>query len=191
MNTLAERKIPFVLRLRENQYLQREGYAAMTIAAIASRLETGGSVILKQPCKLGHAPAAPSVRIVILRLAPDELLALATPANPRKALARYRARWRIETLFANLKSKGFDLETTLMALLALAVALAAKSGQAAHARKPIPIKKHGRRAQSLFGLGRAIFCKTLAGTNLQEIANFLRRLLANNGQTKPLKQCQV
>jgi Transposase DDE domain len=201
MNTLAERNIPFVLRLRENQYIQRDGYAAMTIAAIASRLETGATLILKQPCKLGRSPAAPSLRIVILRLAPDELLALATPANPRKALARYKARWRIETLFANLKSKGFNLEAThltdlgklatLMALLALAVALAAKSGHAAHARQPIPIKKHGRRAQSLFGLGRAILCKTFASPSLPEVENFLRRLLTSNAPAASLKQCQV
>jgi hypothetical protein len=198
MNTLAERKIPFVLRLRENQYVQREGYAAMTVAAIASRLEPGKTVILKQLCKLGRTADAPGLRIVILRLATDELLALATPAEPRKALARYKARWRIETLFANLKSKGFDLEAThltdlgklatLMALLALAVALAAKSGSAAHVRNPIPIKKHGRKARSLFGLGRAILCKTLACEDLAGIARFLRRLLATTTTADPLKQ---
>jgi len=201
MSTLAERKIPFVLRLRENQYVQRQGYAEMTIATIASQLKTGETIILKELCKLGRSAGAQSLRIVILRLAPDELLALATPAEPRKALARYKARWRIETLFANLKSKGFDLEathltalgklSTLMALLALAVALAAKSGSAAQARKPIPIKTHGRRAQSLFAFGRAILCKTLAGTNPAEIAGYLSRILAIPGATPPAKQCQV
>lgn len=201
MRTLVERKIQFVLRLRENQYVQREGYAAMTIAAIARRLATGETIILKELCKLGRSADAPGLRIAILRLASGELLALATPAGPRKALARYKTRWRIETLFANLKSKGFNLEathlasldklSTLMALLALAVALAAKSGGAAHARKPIPIKKHGRWAQSLFGLGRATICKTLAGTSLTEIARFLRRLLASSASAGPFKLCQV
>jgi hypothetical protein len=201
MNTLAERKIPFVLRLRENQYVQRQGYAEMTIAALASQLKPGETAILKQPCKLGRSAGAHSLRIVILRLATNELLALATPADPRKALARYKARWRIETLFANLKSKGFDLEathltdlgklSTLMALLALAVALAAKSGSAEHARKPIPTKKHGRRARSLFGLGRAVLCKTLAREDLAEIGRFLRRLLATTATADPFKQCQV
>jgi hypothetical protein len=201
MRTLMERKIPFVLRLRENQYLQRPGYAAMSIATIASRLATGQTIILKELCKLGHTQSAPHLRIVILRLSATELLALATPAEPRKALARYKARWRIETLFANLKSKGFNLEAThltkleklatLMALLALAVALCAKTGIAAHAKKPIPIKKHGRRAQSLFGLGRAILCKTLACADLTEIGKFLTSLLAATGSKGPIKQCQV
>jgi hypothetical protein len=201
MSMLAERKIPFVLRLRENQYVQRQGYAEMTIAAIASRLEPGKTVILKEPCKLGRSAGAASLRIVILRLATDELLALATPSEPRKALARYKARWRIETLFANLKSKGFDLEAThltdlgklatLMALLALAVALAAKSGSAAQQRKPIPIKKHGRKAQSIFALGSACLCKALASQKLVEIEKFLNQLLATTATATPLKQCQV
>jgi hypothetical protein len=201
MRTLKDRKIPFVLRLRENQYVQRPGYAEMTIAAIAAGLAIGQTVILKELCKLGRGENAPQLRIVILRLPAGELLALATPAEPRKALARYKARWRIETLFANLKSKGFNLEathltkleklSTLMALLALAVAFAAKTGAAAHARKPIPIKKHGRRAQSLFGLGRAIFCKTLAHADLTEIGKFLTTLLAKTGSNGPIKQCQV
>jgi hypothetical protein len=203
MRTLNERKIQFVLRLRENQYVQRPGHAEMTIAAIAAALRaaTGKPLILKELCKLGRTENAPAVRIVILRLSTGELLALATPAEPRKALARYKARWRIETLFANLKSKGFNLEAThltqleklatLMALLALAVTLCAKTGAAAHARKPIPIEKHGRRAQSLFGLGRAVLCKTLACLNLTEIDRFLARLLATTGTASPVKQCQV
>jgi hypothetical protein len=80
---------------------------------------------------------------------------------------------------------------TLMALLALAVALCAKTGIAAHAKKPIPIKKRGRRAQSLFGLGRAILCKALACADLTEIGKFLTRLLAATGSKGPIKQCQV
>jgi Transposase DDE domain len=201
MNTLAERKIPFVLRLRENQHVQRQGFAGMTLAAIAGKLKTGETAILKQPCKLGRSADAASLRIVVLKLASGELLALATPAEPRKALARYRARWRIETLFANLKSKGFDLEathladlgklSTLMALLALAVALAAKSGAAAHAIRPIAIKKHGRRARSLFGLGRAMLCKLLACEDLAEIGRSLRRLLATTIAADPPKKCKV
>jgi hypothetical protein len=201
MATLAERKIPFDLRLRENQYVQREGHAEMTIATIARHLKPGDSLIPKQPCKLGRGAKTPAIRLVILRLATGELLALATTAAPRHALARYRARWRIECLFANLKSKGFDLEAThltkpaklatLMALLALAVALAAKSGAEAHRQKPIPVKKHGRMAQSIFALGRAIFCKTMASQDLAKVTHFLRQILANGTTGAKLKQIKV
>lgn len=201
MRTLQERKIPFVLRLRENQLVQREGFATMAIATIATKLRAGQSVILKEICKLGSSPDAPELRIVILRLATGELLALATPREPRKALARYKARWRIETLFANLKTKGFNLEathltkieklSTLMAILALCVALSAKTGAAANAKKPIPIKKHGRRAQSFFGLGRATICKAIASGSPTEIADFLALLLAPLTPGSHGKSCQV
>jgi hypothetical protein len=72
-----------------------------------------------------------------MRLPTGELLALACSGNPRRALADYTHRWTIETLFANLKTKGFNMEgthitdpdklSTLLAVLALAVALAVKA----------------------------------------------------------------
>ena len=39
MAYLSARKIPFILRLRENQHVVREGYATWTIADIARRLD--------------------------------------------------------------------------------------------------------------------------------------------------------
>jgi hypothetical protein len=51
---------------------------------------------VKGLCRLGQGGRrrAPDVRLVMLRLASCELLALATASRPRHALARYRARWR-------------------------------------------------------------------------------------------------
>jgi hypothetical protein len=67
-------------------------------------------------------------------------LALACPGKPHRALAAYRQRWTIETMFANLKTKGFNLEdthitdpgklSTLLAVLALTVTLTVKTGVA-------------------------------------------------------------
>jgi hypothetical protein len=201
MAHLARHNIPFVLRLRENQHVERQGYAAMPIAAIARDLKPGQKLILKQPCRLGRQGEAPPVRIVILRLASGELLALATTSKPRHALARYRARWKIECLFANLKTKGFNLEDThltcprklslLLGILALAVALAAKSGAKAQNRKPIPLKKHGRPAASLFAHGRAVLCKALAHPDLTKAAAALRQILAPAPPPELVKQCQA
>ncbi|NJO32867.1 MAG: IS4 family transposase, partial [Rhodospirillales bacterium] len=184
---LAARGIPFDLRLRENQYVRREGYAAMPIAIIAQNLKPGQSMILGAPCKLGKSGDAPALAIVILRLASGEFLAIATSGKPRHALARYRRRWRIETLFANLKTKGFNLEdthltdpaklATLLGLLAIAVALSAKTGAKHVAAKPIPVKKHGRPAASLFAHGRAILCKLLATRDIPRLRRKLPQLL--------------
>jgi len=153
MAYLTAEKIPFVLRLRENQYVAREGYETWIVAKIARSVKPGEKMTLKGLCRLGQGDAhnAPAVRLVILRLVSGELLALATSSRPRHARARYRARWRIETLFGNLKTRGFNLEdthladppklSTLLVLLALAVALAVKTGVAAQRLRPIPVKK--------------------------------------------------
>ena len=192
MRTLAERHIPFDLRLRANQMVHREGYAPMSIANIAQTLKPGEKRLLKELCRLGDM--APFVRIVILRLASGELLALATSGKPRSALARYRRRWRIETLFANLKSKGFNLEDTHITQpqrLATLIALSAKSGALSIARKPIPLKAHGRPAASLFAHGRASLCRLLASPDQRSILAKLRQPLGISPACPNSMYCQV
>jgi hypothetical protein len=202
MAYLTHEKIPFVLRLRENQYVAREGYATWTIARIAQTLKPGNQIILKGLCRLGRGGGeAPPLRLVILRLASGELLALATSSSPRHALARYRVRWRIETLFGNLKTKGFNLEnthladpaklSTLLALLAIAVALSVKTGVAAHRRAPIPVKKHGRKAASLFAHGLNALCKILASATQTQVFIFLENLLSPKSPFKSLKHMAI
>ena len=114
MAYLSAKKIPFVLRLRENQHVVRVGYDTWTIAEVARRLGKGEKMIVKGWCRLGQSAAdrSPLLRIVVARLPTGELLALACSSKPQRALAAYRQRWTIETLFANLKTKGFNLEDT-------------------------------------------------------------------------------
>jgi hypothetical protein len=79
------------------------------------------------------------------------------------AISDYAKRWEIETLFGILKSRGFDLEDThlkdlerlskLVALLTLAMCWAIRTGQWFAQQKAIPIKKHGRKAKSIFRVG--------------------------------------
>ena len=203
MAYLTAEKIPFVLRLRENQHVTRQGYATWTVAEIAHRLKPGEKMILKGLCRLGQDGGrdAPAVRLVILRLATGELLALATSASPRHALARYRARWRIETLFGNLKTRGFNLEdthladpaklSTLLALLALAVALSVKTGVAAQRLHAIPVKKHGRKAFSLFAAGLHALRKIFATANQGQVFVFLEKLLSPKSPLKLLKSMAI
>jgi Transposase DDE domain len=203
MAYLHAKKIPFVLRLRENQHVVREGYDTWTIADIARRLNKGEKVILKGRCRLGQnaGPRSPLVRLVVMRLPTNELLALACSSKPQRALAGYRLRWTIETLFANLKTKGFNLEdtritdpgklSTLLAVLALTVTLCVKTGVAAARHRPIPIKKHGRRAWSLFALGVATLRKITASANPVQIIVFLRQLLSPKLPVNQLKSMHV
>ena len=91
------------------------------------------------------------------------------------ALEDYGRRWEVETLFGCLKTRGFCLEAThvtdaerlkkLLALLALAFCWAHMVGEWLSAQKPLPIKKHGRKAVSIFRHGldhlRRILCNQL------------------------------
>lgn len=80
------------------------------------------------------------------------------------ALAKYKDRWQIETLFRSLKSSGFNFEDThltdpdriskLLALVCVAFIWVYLVGIAKNnAGHPIEIKKHGRKAFSLFKFG--------------------------------------
>jgi hypothetical protein len=103
------------------------------------------------------------VYVVATRLDDGGLLILATNHCPKTALADYRLRWGIETLFAALKTRGFNLESThfchaerlskLIALLALAFCWAMLTRLWHHQRHPLSLKAHGRRAKSLFRSG--------------------------------------
>lgn len=76
----------------------------------------------------------------------------------------YKNRWQIETMFKAFKSVGFHLEQThvnnycrlnkLLRVMAIAFIWAYNVGIYLHQKiKPIPVKKHGRRAISLFSYG--------------------------------------
>ena len=199
MAYLQRSNIPFILRLRENQFVLREGYAAMAMSVIAQHLKVGDKMIVKGCCRLGcqNETMSSPVRLVVTRLASGELLALACSGRARHALARYRQRWTIETMFGNLKTKGFALEAThltdpeqlctLLALLAFAVALTVKTGVAMARLHPIPVKKHGRRARSLFALGLHTLRKIFVVANHAQIIVFLGQLLSPKLPVKSLR----
>ena len=187
MAYLVHERIPFVLRLRDNQYVRRGGYVPQTLASIGQHLRCGQSLVLRGWCRLGVADDAPRVRLVILRLDSGHLLALASSSRPQQALAAYRQRWTIESLFGVLKTKGFNLEdthltdrrklSTLLTLLALAVAMTIKTGHAAAALTPIGRKAHGRKAWSLFALGLVRLRKLFAKLNQDQVFNAFRLLM--------------
>jgi len=123
---------------------------------------------------------------------------VAASGNANRALAAYRQRWTIETLFANLKTKGFNLEdtrltdpgklSTLLAVLALTVTLCINTGVAAARLRPIPIKKHGRRAWSLFDFGIGVFRKSRTSNRLcptAPIPETFRQPIEIHGRLKP------
>ena len=92
-----------------------------------------------------------------------ELLIVISSDSPQTMIADYGNRWGIETLFGLFKTRGFCLLTThfkdterlskLIALMTLALCWAIRTGQWLHQHQPIKVKKHGRKAKSIFRYG--------------------------------------
>lgn len=91
-------------------------------------------------------------------------------------------------MFGNLKTKRAsrlrlrichpNKLSTLIAILAFALVLTVKAGVAKVRLRAIPIKKHGRRARSLFALGFNTFCKMFAAATPRQIIAFIAQLLS-------------
>jgi hypothetical protein len=159
----------FRLRLRHSDIISsRSGKTRQKGERVFANLKEGEQCILSGKRWVWGR----RVYVVATRLDDGELLILATNHRPKTALADYRLRWGIETLFAALKTRGFNLESThfchaerlskLIALLALGFCWAMLAGLWQHQHHPIPLKVHGRRAKSLFRSGcdflRRTFC---------------------------------
>jgi Transposase DDE domain len=124
-----------------------------------SALQVGQHQALRHPRRLwGHW-----VSVAALRLEDGKLLVVVCASKPRQAIIRYAARWSIETLFGILKTRGFCLESThlsdperlsrLLALLTIALCWAFRTGEWLATQTPIVLKKHGRKAKSIFRFG--------------------------------------
>jgi transposase len=107
-----------------------------------------------------------------------ELQIIVSFNKPDQAQSLYEERWQIETAFRALKSSGFNIEDThltdmeriakLLALVMVAFVWAYKTGIFLDKIRPIKIKKHGRRAKSLFKYGLTYLAKVLLSNDLDE-----------------------
>jgi hypothetical protein len=155
---LADPTLPFRMRIRETEKLW-DGRQARNGQRLFQHLQVGERQVLRHRRRLwGHW-----VYLAALRLEDGDLLMVVTNHAPKSAIADYAKRWGIETLFGCLKTRGFCLESThltdmerlskLIALLSLALAWAIHTGEWLIQQTPIPIKKHGRKAKSIFRYG--------------------------------------
>ena len=102
--------------------------------------------------------------------------------KPCEADSLYKERWQIETAFRALKSSGYNIERThltemdrvekMLALVLIAFVWAYKIGIFLNTLKPITIKKHGRRAYSLFKYGLNALAKVLNSNDLIKFREF-------------------
>jgi hypothetical protein len=164
---LIKNRIPFYIRIKEDTMAEgvRDGYA-IPLKDVFRQVKEGKRKTLTHPIRL----LGQTVYVAASRLK-NELLIVVTNRDPKKALSFYKIRWEIETLFACLKTRGFCFEAThlthperiekLVLVLCIAFCWSYRIGDIANQIKPIVIKKHGRRAKSLFRLGMDKIRRTL------------------------------
>ena len=156
---LLNKCIHFRIRVKDNFQVTSSKGKQSPIKALFRNLKKGEVRILKKPRKIC------GVRVFIIgqKLSSGEYLILVTDVNPETAMDDYRLRWEIETLFACLKTRGFNFESThltkldrinkLVAVLAITFSWCHITGEWLHQQKPIKIKAHGRPAVSIFRYG--------------------------------------
>ena len=115
-----------------------------------------------------------------------ELQIIVSFNKPDRAQALYKERWQIESAFKALKTSGFNIEDThltdiervskLLSLVLIAFAWVYRVGIYLDTLKPIKIKKHGRRAKSLFKYGLTYIANLLFSNdidNFKQCCKFL------------------
>jgi hypothetical protein len=155
---LSQSTMSFRIRIRETELL-RDGKHQLSTRIVFSHLQIGQkSLLTRKRILWGH-----QVYIGALRLEDNSLLTIIAPHYCHTLIDDYAQRWGIETLFGIFKSRGFNLEDThlvdserlsrLFALLTIALCWAYRTGEWLSHQKPILIKTHGRKAQSIFRYG--------------------------------------
>jgi hypothetical protein len=183
-NYLVEEKIPFFIRIKWNYLVSNTQGRLVNAWQLFTGLKKGESRVLREKRKVFGL----KFNLAGMRCDDGDFLIIATTESADDALEVYGYRWEIETLFGCLKTRGFNLEDThitrldrlgkLMAVLAVAFCWAHKIGEWQNEVKPIKIKKHGRKAMSLFRSGLNILRRMLCGRarSKAEIMRILRML---------------
>ena len=153
--------IPFTIRIKGNMLVGRTGNDSYPIPArsLFSHLGRKRCNYLREQFYLGDVP----VYLAASNAPNGNLLIVASLYYDKHALKKYKRRWEIETMFGCWKSQGFNLEDThmvdhrklerLVAVMVIAFCWSYAIGIRRQRSEKIPIKAHGRKAQSIFRFG--------------------------------------
>jgi hypothetical protein len=160
--------VDFRIRVRENTKITNRRGQVVSLWRLFRSQRIGEPLVIEGARSIWGLPLFVSG----VRLSSGEYVIVVAPRFTETALSDYARRWEIETLFSCLKSRGFRLEEThlthperlkkVIALLALAFCWAHIIGEWLTHEQPLKIKKHGRKAVSIFRHGfdhlRRILC---------------------------------
>jgi hypothetical protein len=169
---LRSQEVNFRIRVRENTKTTNGRGQVVAIHRLLRSQRIGEPLVLERARVIWGLPLFVSG----VRLSSGEYVIVVAPRFTDAALSEYLRRWEIETLFSCLKSRGFRLEEThllhperlkkLVALLAFAFCWAHIIGEWLTRAKPLKLKKHGRKARSIFRHGfdhlRRILCNLMS-----------------------------
>ena len=154
---LLKQPVDFVSRLRGNTSLTLDDGRQRYGATFNERMPQGTTRYYPQTTLYDGL----TLNLVCHRPARGERILLITNRTDlQQVLAIYGQRWAIETTFACLKSRGFNLEDThltqpqrlhlLLGLLAWTLLWALLVGEQLHHTKPIPIKNMDEKPKACF-----------------------------------------
>jgi len=177
---LIEKKIAYRLRIKANHQITNARGEPIRASRLCRTLKIGERLELKGVRKLWNQ----QVYAAVCKKEDGDNVLLISSEQSGKILIEYGERWKIETLFGVLKTRGFRLEDThltepervskLLSLLTIAVSWAILAGELESQATPLKIKKHGNLEKSIFRLGfeslRNCFCQIT--TNIRQKQRF-------------------
>ena len=178
---LVEKGITFRLRIKENILVTNSRGTPVHAKTLFRFLKPGQYCVLEGK----RSVLGLELFIVGLKQPNGEYVILVADKDPEQAMEDYKIRWEIETLFGCLKTRGFNFESThltdperikkLVAVLAIAFCWCHITGEWAQTLKQIKIKKHGRKAESIFRLGLDILREIVL--NISEKLNDFKKMV--------------
>jgi hypothetical protein len=179
--------IEYHIRIRENFWVEKPANGQKVKASwLFNNLKINERTFYHKIVRVnGELCYLSASKIINKRNAP-ELQIIVSFNKPDRAQALYKERWQIESAFKALKTSGFNIEDThltdiervskLLSLVLIAFAWVYRVGIYLDTLRPIKIKKHGRRAKSLFKYGLTYIANLLFSNdidNFKQCCKFL------------------
>lgn len=161
---LNQKSIRYYIRIRNNFILtNKRNKRKYTVTKLFKHLKPNQSDYYQQKFLIENQECYISGSLAKNKFGKPEFLVIVSFDKPIESQANYKERWQIESAFKALKSSGFNLEDThltdlkriekLLSLVIIAFVWAYKTGIYLNSIIPIKIKKHKRKAKSLFKYG--------------------------------------
>ena len=157
-------RISYHIRIRENFWVDipRNGHRIKAFW-LFNNLQNNQHAFYRPIVKVKGQMCYLSASKVFNKKGQPEFQIIVSFSKPEDANTLYKERWQVETAFKGLKSSGFNIEDThltdidriqkLFSLVLVAFTWVYKAGIYLDSLCPVKIKKHGRKAKSLFKYG--------------------------------------